>query len=333
MTTSVPLRVTGARSAAVAVAALAIGGAVLVGAPTSGASSPGASSPGGGDVKIHRVGTPVQDSRDERKVCAFYLAAADVTGSQDLTWQIAPQPNPRNQPGIGGNIAIESGSGHTGPHTLPSGKYQLTWSGADQQDAANRKMFMVECPPGDQGQPETNGPLPPAAGAERAPADGEKAPAGEEKAPADEKEQPPAAEQGRSAASADDRLTDVVQDPPAESADDRQNAPAAPAGPADSAAEQPAAPDRSRTEQEHLSATGDGRPGGQNDEQSPASGAEQPADAGMEQPRGAVAAGGGGTADVGVPTKGVGTALAAGAVVASGLILGRRVRRRSGQAV
>ncbi|MFT2017432.1 hypothetical protein ACMA1D_16570, partial [Streptomyces sp. 796.1] len=153
MSASVPPRRPGVRSAAVAVAALVTGGAGWVGAP-------GAAAADAGEVRVHGVRTPVQDPRDERTVCAFYLAAADVPGSHDLSWQILPRPNPRGLPGLEGTIAVDAGRGHTGPYTLPSGSYQLTWSAAGQQGADRRKPFTVECPPGDQGQPPTNEPLP-----------------------------------------------------------------------------------------------------------------------------------------------------------------------------
>ncbi|MER0246643.1 hypothetical protein AAHZ94_32660, partial [Streptomyces sp. HSW2009] len=153
MSASVPLRRPGVRSAAVAVAALVTGGAAWAGAP-------GAAAADGGEVRVHGVRTPVQDPRDERTVCAFYLAAADLPGSHDLSWQILPRPNPRALPGLEGTIAVDAGRGHTGPYTLPSGSYQLTWSAAGQRGADRRKPFTVECPPGDQGQPPTNEPLP-----------------------------------------------------------------------------------------------------------------------------------------------------------------------------
>ncbi len=104
------------------------------------------------------------DPRDERTVCAFYLVAVDVPDVRELTWRIAPRPNPRKLPGIDGTILIEAGRGHTGPYTLPSGSYELTWPGAGEERGADRrKAFTVACPPGDQGQPPTNDPPPAAA--------------------------------------------------------------------------------------------------------------------------------------------------------------------------
>ncbi|WEV24643.1 hypothetical protein OYE22_05065 [Streptomyces sp. 71268] len=296
MAAPVPLRLAGARAAVVVVAALATGAVAAPEAPA--AEAPGA------DIRIHDVDTPVRDPRDERTVCAFYLVAADVPDSRELPWRIAPRPNPRELPGIDGTILIEAGRGHTGPYTLPSGGYELTWNGAGEEwDEDRRKAFTVACPPGDQGQPPTNDPPtndpPPAADETRGDApDGRREPATGREGPA---------------VADEDWLTDTMWSAGASDrnrTDRRQGRGAVPAAAGRPEAEAPSAPREARAERASVDPdavpAADGR-----------------------QPRGAVAAGGGGEADAGAAPPGVGTALAVGAVAVVGLVGGRRARRRS----
>ena len=84
-TSSLPRRAA-ARTAALA--ALTLAGTALAGAPAALAQ------PGGdnGDVKIHEVGTPFDDQRNEPKVCDFYLAAFNFDPEERVTWTIRTQP-------------------------------------------------------------------------------------------------------------------------------------------------------------------------------------------------------------------------------------------------
>ncbi|MEU3960808.1 hypothetical protein AB0F42_13430 [Streptomyces buecherae] len=312
MAAPVPLRLAGARAGAVVVAALATGAVAALEAPA--VAAPGA------DVRIHDVDTPVGDPRDERTVCAFYLVAVDVPGARELAWRIAPRPNPRKSPGIDGTILIDDGRGHTGPYTLPSGSYELTWTDAGEaREAARHKAFTVACPPGDQGQPPTNAP-PPAAGEARGDDPGGR--------------QEPTVGRERPTAADEDWLTDALW---SAGASDRNRASRADRGDradrgegrgAVPAAERPvshrAAADRPAAEAPPAAR-------GPRAERAPVDPGDVPAADGP-QPRGAVAAGGGGEADAGTAPPGAGTALVTGAVGVVGvvgLVVSRRARRRS----
>ncbi|MFF5717500.1 hypothetical protein [Streptomyces buecherae] len=309
MPAPVPLRLVGARAAAVVVAALATGAVAALEAPA--VAAPGA------DVRIHDVDTPVGDPRDERTVCAFYLVAVDAPGSRELAWRIAPRPNPRKLPGIDGTILIDAGRGHTGPYTLPSGSYELTWTDAGEgREAARRKAFTVACPPGDQGQPPTNDPPPPAADEAQGdvPGGGQEPATGERPGAADE-----------------DWLTDALWNA---GASDRNRASRADRGHRGDRGEGRGAVPAAERSLSHRAAAdrpeAEARPAarGPRAERAPVDPGDVPAADGR-QPRGAVAAGGGGEADEGTAPPGAGTALVAGAVGVVGLVVGRRARRRS----
>ncbi|WP_329278960.1 hypothetical protein [Streptomyces sp. NBC_01451] len=144
MTTSLRPRRTGARAAALA--ALTLAGTTLVGAPAF--AAPGDN----GDVKIHKVGTPFNDQRDEPKVCDFYLAAFnfdDLPDGQDIEWSIETQPLEANGATLGDTLDLEpDGTGHTLPLALPDGQYKLTWNIVGGQGAGKHKVFQVDCPIG-----------------------------------------------------------------------------------------------------------------------------------------------------------------------------------------
>ncbi|MEX0169335.1 hypothetical protein [Streptomyces sp. LMG1-1-1.1] len=127
--------------AATAAAALAFGGLALAGAPTAYAA-PGDN----GDVKIHKVGTPFTDQRNEPKVCRFYLAAFNFDTLQEVDWEITPQPPKADDPSLSGHIALATGTGHTGQLSLPSGQYKLVWTFEGANGAGKQKVFQVECP-------------------------------------------------------------------------------------------------------------------------------------------------------------------------------------------
>ncbi|MGW5421076.1 hypothetical protein [Streptomyces sp. NPDC003943] len=134
--------------------ALALGSFALAGAPAAFAAPiPGDN----GDVKTHNVGTPVDDERDEPKVCRFYLDAFDFDTLQEVDWTIVPQPPKADSPSLSGHITLNSGKGHTGELGLPNGMYKLTWTFEGEHGAGKHKVFKVDCPPGGGPGGNTNG--------------------------------------------------------------------------------------------------------------------------------------------------------------------------------
>ncbi|MGW6391983.1 hypothetical protein ACWFR1_16075 [Streptomyces sp. NPDC055103] len=127
--------------AATAAATLALGSLALAGAPSAYAA-PGDN----GDVKIHKVGTPFDDQRDEPKVCKFYLAAFNFDTLQEVDWEITPQPPKADDPSLSGHITLATGKGHTGPLSLADGMYKLVWTFEGEQGAGKQKVFKVDCP-------------------------------------------------------------------------------------------------------------------------------------------------------------------------------------------
>jgi hypothetical protein len=131
-----------ARGRTAALAALTVAGTALIGAPAVAAPE------NNGDVKIHEVGTPFDDQRDEPKVCDFYLAAFNFDDSEHFTWTIDGQGNGPNA-GTGhlaGTLTADSnGDAHSMPLGLPNGLYKLVWKGEDWQGAGKQKVFTVDC--------------------------------------------------------------------------------------------------------------------------------------------------------------------------------------------
>jgi hypothetical protein len=150
MTTSVRPR----RAAALAV--LAAAGSTLLVAPTASAA-PGDK----GDVKIHSVGTPADDPRDEPTVCKFYLAAFNFDIVQQVTWTIETRPLAPNGPTRAGSLALQNGTGQAAPISLPDGQYKLTWKIVGGLGAGQQKLFKVDCPDDPATQPNGG---PPAGG-------------------------------------------------------------------------------------------------------------------------------------------------------------------------
>ncbi|MFJ2787779.1 MULTISPECIES: hypothetical protein [unclassified Streptomyces] len=129
---------------------LAVGGLALTGAQTASAA-PGDN----GDVKIHAVGTPFGDSKDEPKVCRFYLAAFDFDTLQQVSWAITAQSSRVAVPQLSGLINLGIGTGHTAPLSLPDGQYKLVWTFLGETGAAKQKVFKVDC--ATSGSPTTGG--------------------------------------------------------------------------------------------------------------------------------------------------------------------------------
>ncbi|MER8034263.1 hypothetical protein [Streptomyces hydrogenans] len=134
-------------AAASGLALAGLGGLALLGAAPAAYAAPGDN----GDVKIHKVGTPYDDQRNEPKVCDFYLAAFNFDANQKVSWEIVPQPDKADDPNLSGQLTLPTGTGHTGPLALPDGMYKLTWTFEGENGAGKHKVFQVDCPNGGNG--------------------------------------------------------------------------------------------------------------------------------------------------------------------------------------
>ncbi|MCX5241879.1 hypothetical protein OG824_42455 [Streptomyces prunicolor] len=127
---------------AAAWAVLAAAATVVCGAPAA-VAAPGDN----GDVKIHEVGTPFTDERNQPKVCDFYLDAFNFDTVQEVTWSIETQPSIPGGATRSGSITLTTGTGHTMPVAqLPNGMYKLTWNFVGENGAGKHKVFQVDCP-------------------------------------------------------------------------------------------------------------------------------------------------------------------------------------------
>ncbi|MBC7633752.1 hypothetical protein, partial [Aeromicrobium sp.] len=100
-----------------------------------------------GTVKIHQTGTPVEDRRNEPKVCGFYLDAFSFDAGQPLTYEIVPGPNFKAASVLSGTISTDAlGDGHTAALSLPNGMYKLTVTFPGEHGAGKHKVFKVDCP-------------------------------------------------------------------------------------------------------------------------------------------------------------------------------------------
>ncbi|GHG08014.1 hypothetical protein [Streptomyces hydrogenans] len=134
-------------AAASGLALAGLGGLALLGGAPAAFAAPGDN----GDVKIHNVGTPYDDQRNEPKVCDFYLAAFNFDANQKVSWEIVPQPDKADDPNLSGQLTLPTGTGHTGPLALPDGMYKLTWTFEGENGAGKHKVFQVDCPNGGNG--------------------------------------------------------------------------------------------------------------------------------------------------------------------------------------
>jgi hypothetical protein len=127
---------------AAAWAVLAAAATVVCGAPAA-VAAPGDN----GDVKIHEVGTPFTDQRNQPKVCDFYLDAFNFDTVQEVTWSIETQPSIPGGATRSGSITLATGTGHTMPVAqLPNGMYKLTWNFVGENGNGKHKVFQVDCP-------------------------------------------------------------------------------------------------------------------------------------------------------------------------------------------
>lgn len=150
MSTSSRPRRAGVRASAAVLAALTATGATMITAPAAVAA------PGDPDVKIHKVGFPFSNQRNQPNVCDFYLAAFNFRDGQSIAWSIERLPLiPGTDPVAEGAIVLSAdGSGHTPPVMpeggvrLPNGDYRLTWRIVGDPAAPRTRDFNVSCPLG-----------------------------------------------------------------------------------------------------------------------------------------------------------------------------------------
>jgi hypothetical protein len=101
-----------------------------------------------GTIKVHSVGTPLDDNRNEPKqVCAFYLAAFGFDADQELSYAFATQPGgvAAGTPGtftVGPTNARPTGDGYSPDLSLPDGQYKVT---VTTSDGTKTKVFKVQC--------------------------------------------------------------------------------------------------------------------------------------------------------------------------------------------
>ncbi|GGZ92759.1 hypothetical protein ACFOOM_26755 [Streptomyces echinoruber] len=147
MPTQTPPRTLGRRAGATALTAVFAAGAAWFGAPSA-LAAPG----DGGDIRIHEVGVPFGVSKDDPRVCRFYLDAVNFDSLTSISYTIQPQPPLPNTAETSGTIALAGGAGHTDPLGLADGQYTLTWTvpgetapPTPQPGTTRQKVFRVDC--------------------------------------------------------------------------------------------------------------------------------------------------------------------------------------------
>ncbi|MFE3035639.1 hypothetical protein ACFXKY_28800 [Streptomyces canus] len=122
--------------ASVVLTALAAAGASWVAAPT--ASAVGEN----GDIRVHHVGVPFGVSKDDPRVCKFYLDAVNFDTLTTITYTITPQPPLTTAATATGTIQLAGGAGHTDPLGMADGQYMIAWTAGT---AHKEKVFRVNC--------------------------------------------------------------------------------------------------------------------------------------------------------------------------------------------
>ncbi|MET7574437.1 hypothetical protein ABZT04_39060 [Streptomyces sp. NPDC005492] len=135
-TLTLPRTVRVRASATVVLTALAAAGASWVAAPTASAAGEN------GDIRIHRVGVPFGVSKDDPRVCKFYLDAVNFDVLTTVAYTITPQPPLPTAANVAGTIQLAGGAGHTDPLGMADGQYKITWIVAG---APKEKVFEVSC--------------------------------------------------------------------------------------------------------------------------------------------------------------------------------------------
>ena len=122
--------------ATVVLTALAAAGASWVAAPTASAAGEN------GDIRIHHVGMPFGISKDDPRVCKFYLDAVNFDILTTIAYTITPQPPLPSAATVTGAIQLAGGAGHTDPLGMADGQYKITWVVAG---VTKEKVFRVNC--------------------------------------------------------------------------------------------------------------------------------------------------------------------------------------------
>ncbi|MET8558767.1 hypothetical protein ABZV64_27975 [Streptomyces sp. NPDC004959] len=119
-------------------------------------ASPAVAAPGdSGDIAVHKAGTAPSDTRDEKAVCKFSLAAFNFETVKAATWTVAPQPKSPDKPVLTGQLALLNGTGHTPDYALPNGTYELSWT--IPGGVPKKKQFRIDCPIGENGPRKPSG--------------------------------------------------------------------------------------------------------------------------------------------------------------------------------
>jgi hypothetical protein len=122
--------------ATVVLTALAAAGASWVVAPAASAAGEN------GDIRIHRVGVPFGVSKDDPRVCKFYLDAVNFDALPSINYTITPQPPLPSAATTGGMVQLAGGAGHTDPLGVSEGQHKISWTVAG---VTKEKVFRVNC--------------------------------------------------------------------------------------------------------------------------------------------------------------------------------------------
>ncbi|KDN82193.1 hypothetical protein KCH_60270 [Kitasatospora cheerisanensis KCTC 2395] len=112
-------------------------------------------------MRIHSANVPFNDTRDESKVCKFYLDAFNFETAQLVSWEVDQQPPTGSAKVLTGSITLAGGLGHTNNLSLPNGSYKLVWNFVGATAPAKQRSFTVDCgtgAPAARRPPRTSGP-------------------------------------------------------------------------------------------------------------------------------------------------------------------------------
>jgi hypothetical protein len=107
-------------------------------------ATPAVAAPGdSGDIAVHKAGVAPGDTRDEKTVCKFSLAAFNFETVKAAVWTVAPQPKSPDKPVLTGQLTLLNGTGHTPEYSLPDGTYELSWT--IPGGVPKKKEFRIDC--------------------------------------------------------------------------------------------------------------------------------------------------------------------------------------------
>jgi len=143
--------------ASTALATAALAGALVI--TPAGADQPDAGATGEapgnrGTVKIHEVGTPEDDHRNEPQVCDFEIVGFGFPDDANLGITIEGHGGPNSGTGsfsstVTAEQLSEEGDWVVDGPTLPDGMYKLYVENTTAPGGAKQKVFKVDCPEGD----------------------------------------------------------------------------------------------------------------------------------------------------------------------------------------